>query len=222
MNPILAHLRLDPVLRPLVDELPYPEKRIHLSAIYPALLRSIVAQQVSTHAAAAIYRRFLACFALDADDPAASPTPEVLAKADKEKLRAAGLSYSKADYLRNIAAYFVEHPNADINLPKLSDEELIAELTTIKGVGQWTVEMMLIFTLGRPDVLPLDDLAVYQTMLELYQLPPDDSKRSLKAKMTRIAEAWRPYRSHACLYLYAYRHAQLAERKRSAKAKRKI
>lgn len=208
LDAIRAHLRRDAVLRPLIDELPYPDKRVHLSEVYPALLRSVVGQQVSTRAAAAIYGRFLELFDLPADDRTASPAPEVLAKADREALRGVGLSYSKADYVRNVATYFVEHPGAEGRLASLSDEDAIAELTSIKGIGRWTAEMMLLFALGRPDLLPLDDLAVYQSMIELYELPPDDPKRVLKARMTAIAEAWRPYRSHACLYLYAWRNSR--------------
>ena len=206
LDKIRQHLRRDPVLRPLVDELPYPDRRVHLSELYPALLRSIVGQQVSTKAAAAIYGRFLSSFDLDPADPLAVPSPRVLAKAPTEQLRQAGLSGSKANYVRNLAEYFVNHPTAHNDLVKLSDEALIKELCQIKGIGQWTVEMMLIFTLGRPDVLPLDDLAIYQSILELYDLPADTTKRKLKAQMTDLAEAWRPYRSHACLYLYAWRN----------------
>ena len=203
---VRAHLRRDPVLRPLVDALDFPEERIHLSAPYPALLRSVVGQQVSTKAAAAIYRRFLAAFDLAPDDPLAAPPPGVLAEADRETLRAAGLSYAKADYVRDIGAHFHARPRLPARLADMPDEAVVAELTQIRGVGRWTVEMVMLFALGRADLLPLDDLAVYQTMLELYGLDPDAPKRRLRAEMTGIAEAWRPYRSAACLYLYAWRN----------------
>lgn len=203
---LIAHLRQDAVLRPVIDELPFPEERIQMSEIYPALLRSIVGQQVSTAAARSIYKRFLALFDLDSEDLLTSPAPEVLAKAEEEELRSSGLSRAKSVYVREIAKYFVENPSAAGRLKNLPDEEIINELIQIKGIGRWTVEMMLIFTLGRKDLLPLDDLAIYQTMIDLYDLPATDTKRSLKARMTEIAEKWRPYRSIACLYLYAWRH----------------
>ena len=203
---VRATLRKDAVLRPLIDELPFPEERIQLREIYPSLLRSIVGQQVSTKAAAAIYRRFLLVFGLDGDDDTVAPTPKVLAKAAPDELRAAGLSWSKVSYVIAMAEYFVAHPKAEKSLQKMDDEEVIKELVSIKGVGRWTAEMMLIFAMGRTDLLPLDDLAIYQSIMELYELNPDAKKRELKKEMTELAEAWRPYRSIACLYLYSWRH----------------
>jgi len=205
---IRKHLRRDPVLRPLIDQLDFPEERVQLREVYPALLRSVVGQQVSTAAARAIYARFLGLFDLDQSDPLAVPLPEVLAKADLEFLRTAGLSRAKAAYVQATGRYFADNPAAADQLAAMSDEEAIAELVQIKGVGRWTAEMMLMFALGRPDLLPLDDLAIYQSIIALYDLPPDDPKRALKVRMREIAEAWRPYRSWACLYLYAWRHSQ--------------
>ena len=203
---VIAHLRRDPVLRPIVEAQAFPEERIHLSEVYPALLRAIVGQQVSTAAAASIYRRFLTGFGLDPDDPLARPAPAVLAKADPEDLRAYGLSRAKASYVVALAQYFRDRPTAEADLRALDDEAAVAELTSIRGVGRWTAEMMLIFAMGREDLLPLDDLAIYQSISELYGLDPTAKKRQLKAEMTAIAERWRPYRSLACLYLYGYRH----------------
>ena len=203
---VIGHLRRDPVLRPIVEAQAFPEERVHLSEVYPALLRAIVGQQVSTAAAASIYRRFLAGFDLDPNDPLARPAPHVLAKADPDDLRACGLSRAKATYVIALAAYFDARPDAETDLRALDDEAAIAELTGIRGVGRWTAEMMLIFAMGREDLLPLDDLAIFQSMIELYGLDPTAKKRTLKAEMTAIAEAWRPYRSWACLYLYGYRH----------------
>lgn len=206
----LTHLRRDPVLRPLLDALASPEPRVQLSEVYPSLLRAIVGQQVSTKAADAIYRRFLVGFDLDPADPLARPTPSVLAKADPNYLRTLGLSRGKASYVIALAEYFRERPNAEADFRALSDGAVVAELTSIRGVGHWTAEMMMLFAMGRPDLLPLDDLAIYQSMIELYGLDPTAKKRRLKAEMTAIAEAWRPHRSLACLYLYAYRHSTRA------------
>ena len=204
----MAHLRRDAVLRPLIDELPFPEQRPQLSEIYPALLRSIVGQQVSTAAAASIYRRFLELFDCDPQDPYACPRPEQVTAADQDDLRGAGLSRAKANYVRAVATYFAERPHAEQHLRALDDEAAVAELTAIKGVGRWTAEMMLLFALGRPDVLPLDDLAVRQSILQRYALDPDQRPAALRKQMMQLAEAWRPYRSYACLYLYAWRNAQ--------------
>ena len=204
---IIEQLRRDAVLRPIVDLLPFPEERVHLREVYPSLLRAIVGQQVSTLAAAAIYRRFLALFGLDPTDPLARPAPEVLAKADLDELRSAGLSRGKALYVQAMGQYFADHPDAEARFRKTEDDEaVIAELTSVKGVGRWTAEMMMIFAMGRQDLLPLDDLAIYQSMIELYGLDPTAKPRALKAEMAAIAERWRPYRSIACLYLYSWRH----------------
>lgn len=203
---IRMHLRADAVLRPLVDKLDFPEERIHLSEVYPALLRSIVGQQVSTAAAKAIYRRFLLHFDLDDGDVLASPAPQVLAKADLDELRNTGLSRGKALYVTALAQYFVDHSDTETRFQSLDDETIIAELTKIKGIGRWTAEMMLIFALGRQDLLPLDDLAIYQSMISLYDLDPTAKPRQLKPQMIAIADRWRPYRSIACLYLYAWRN----------------
>ncbi len=203
---VRLRLRKDAVLRPLIDELPFPEERIQLKEVYPSLLRSIVGQQVSTKAAGAIYKRFLMVFGLDGDDDTVAPKPTVLAKANPDELRAAGLSWSKVSYVIAMAEYFVAHPKAEESLRLMDDEAVINELVSIKGVGRWTAEMMLIFAMGRMDLLPLDDLAIYQSIMELYDLNPDAKKRDLKKEMTELAEAWRPYRSVACLYLYSWRH----------------
>ena len=204
---IRAHLRRDPVLRPLVDDFDFPEGRIQLGRVYPALVRAVVGQQVSVQAAASIYRRFLGLFDLEPDGLAATPPPGVLAAADPERLRSAGLSRAKAEYVRAVAGYFQERPTAEANLRALADEEAIRELTAIRGVGRWTAEMMLLFALGRLDLLPLDDLAIAQSITELYGLSAD-SPRALRAEQRAVAEAWRPYRSVACLYLYSYRRRE--------------
>lgn len=201
---IREHLRLDPVLRPLVDAYPMPEERVRLGHVYSALLRAVVGQQVSVQAAASIYRRFLGLFDLAPDGLSAAPAPAVLAEADPETLRTAGLSGAKARYVVSLAEYFRDRPTAEADLRDLDDEAAITELTSIRGVGRWTAEMTLMFALGRTDLLPLDDLAVSQTITELYALAAE-TPRALKAQQRAVAEAWRPYRSVACLYLYSHR-----------------
>ncbi len=166
--------------------------------IYLDLLSSIVSQQLSTKVAAVIFDRFIQLF------PECDPTPEALVEIDLEELRRCGLSYQKAGYLKNVAAHWIEHHSKGLkDWLAMDDEEIIADLTQIKGVGKWTVQMILMFQLGRLDILPLDDLGIRQGIVKLYQL--DELKgKPLLAEMTSVAENWRPYRSVACRYLWKW------------------
>jgi DNA-3-methyladenine glycosylase II len=159
---------------------------------YGALLRSIVGQQLSTKAARTIYERLTAMY----DDRA--PTPAELIATDPEDLRAVGLSRAKAAYLRDLAER-IEDGEVDLDhISELPDDEVSEQLTAVKGLGQWTVDMFLIFHLGRPDVLPVGDLGIRRAAQIAYGLKelPDP------AELERIAEPWRPHRSLACLYLW--------------------
>jgi DNA-3-methyladenine glycosylase II len=159
---------------------------------YGALVRSIVGQQLSTAAARTIYERVTEIFG------GRTPTPRELLEIDPELLRAAGLSRAKVAYLRDLAEH-VEDGELDLqSLPELDDAEVTAQLTAIKGLGPWTVDMFLIFHLGRPDVLPVGDLGIrraVQVQYGLKELPE-------AADLEQIAEPWRPWRSLACLYLW--------------------
>jgi DNA-3-methyladenine glycosylase II len=159
---------------------------------YGALLRSIVGQQLSTQAARTIYGRLTELFG------GRTPTPRELLEVDPELIREAGLSRAKVAYLRDLAEH-VEDGELDLQaLPELDDEEVSAQLVAIKGLGQWTVDMFLIFHLGRPDVLPVGDLGIRRAVQVQYGLKelPDAQK------LEEIAEPWRPWRSLACLYLW--------------------
>jgi DNA-3-methyladenine glycosylase II len=160
---------------------------------YGALLRSIVGQQLSTKAAASIYGRLIDIFGGHA------PTPKQLLAADPEEIRSAGLSRPKVAYLRDLAQH-VEDGALELELlPELPDEEVAAQLTAIKGLGQWTADMFLIFHLGRPDILPVGDQGIrraIQVEYGLRNLP--DAKR-----MRKIAKPWQPYRTLACLCLWS-------------------
>lgn len=120
-----------------------------------------------------------------------------------EDLRAAGVSRQKAQYIQNVARFFQEEQLLQKDWSKLDDQAIIDNLTVIKGVGRWTVEMLLMFTLRRPDVMPTDDLGIQQAMIQLYGL--EERGRPLHRKMTAIAEGWRPYRTYACRYLWKWR-----------------
>jgi DNA-3-methyladenine glycosylase II len=189
-------LKKDPILRKVIrktGEFPHGKHK----DIYFALLRSITSQQLSAKAGDTIFGRFLNLFS-DED-----PQPERLIKMKVEKLREAGLSYAKAGYLKNIAEYALTHGFEYRKLSKLSDEELIAYLTAIKGVGKWTAEMILMFTMNRPDILPLDDVGIRNAMKDLYGLKGDG--RKLLLEMEETASLWRPYRTLACRHLWRYR-----------------
>ena len=159
---------------------------------YGALLRSIVGQQLSTKAAHRIYERLTEPFG------GRAPAPRELLAADPESLRAAGISRAKVAYLRDLAARVEDGELSLDRLAELPDEEVSAQLTAVKGVGQWTADMFLIFHLGRPDVLPVGDLGIRRAVQAAYALPALPDAGALE----RIAERWRPYRSLACLYLW--------------------
>ena len=186
----------DPVMGALIDRLgPLDEeerRRGRPAEAYGALVRSIVGQQLSTKAARTIYERLIALFG------GRTPTPAELLAADPEEIRKAGLSRPKVSYLRSLAEH-VESGELELDrLTELPDEEVSAQLTAVKGLGQWTADMFLIFHLRRPDVLPVGDLGVRRAVERAYGLPdlPD------AAQLTEIAEPWRPQRSLASLYLW--------------------
>ena len=159
---------------------------------YGALLRSIVGQQLSTKAAATIYGRMTDMFG------GRTPSPEDLLAADPDAIRAAGLSRPKIAYLRDLAVRVRDGELELDGLTELSDEEVAAQLTAVKGLGQWTADMFLIFHLGRPDVLPVGDLGIRRAVQRAYELSDLPTVEELQA----IAEPWRPHRSLACLYLW--------------------
>jgi len=159
---------------------------------YGALVRSIVGQQLSTKAARTIYDRLTDMFG------GRTPTPAELLAADPDEVRTAGLSRAKVSYLRSLAEH-VESGELELaRLSELPDEEVSAQLTAVKGLGQWTADMFLIFHLRRPDVLPVGDLGIRRAVERAYGLPemPDP------ARLTEIAQPWRPNRSLASLYLW--------------------
>lgn len=193
----LAHLRrADPVMAELVATFsPLDEearRRGRPVDPYGVLLRSIVGQQLSTKAARTIYERLTALF----DDRA--PTPQELLAADPDSLRQAGLSRAKVAYLRSLAEHVIDGELELERIAELPDEDVSAQLTAVKGLGQWTADMFLIFHLGRPDVLPVGDLGIRRAAQMAYGLP----ELPAPAELARIAEPWRPHRSLACLLLW--------------------
>lgn len=161
---------------------------------YGALLRAITGQQLSVKAAAKIYLRVLDFFG------GKVPTPQQILDADPIALKeAGGLSHAKTSYLRSLAEHVVSGELELKKLDKLPDDEVIAELVAVKGLGVWTAHMFLMFHLGRDDVLPTGDLGIRKAIQEQYglkEMPNHD-------EMVVLAEKWRPYRTIACMYLWA-------------------
>jgi DNA-3-methyladenine glycosylase II len=159
---------------------------------YGALLRAIVGQQLSVKAAATIFDRVLAIFG------GKTPAAQDLLAADADELRAAGLSGRKVEYLKDLAARVASGELEVDRFDEVSDDEIIAELTAVRGLGVWTAHMFLMFHLGRPDVLPVGDLGIRNAVAAAYGLgePPKPDE------LERIAEPWRPHRTLACLYLW--------------------
>ncbi|HET9057458.1 MAG TPA: DNA-3-methyladenine glycosylase 2 family protein [Chitinophagaceae bacterium] len=166
--------------------------------VYLHLCSSIMSQQLSTKVARVFHKRFLDLYGDQ------EPTPEQIIDTPFEKLRAIGLSNAKATYVQNVCRFFIEQKITDKKLYQLSNEEVIALLTQIKGVGKWTVEMILMFTLGREDVFAIDDLGLQQAVIGLYDLKHRD-KKIMRNKILKISEQWAPYRTYACMYLWRWK-----------------
>lgn len=187
----IAVLRRDPVMARIIDERdPYVEPE--WDDEFERLIVSIINQQLSTASAAAVKQRVFALFDGEV-------TPETVLAADAEALREAGLSRTKVEYVKNAAEAFLERDLTREGLADHTDEEVIEELTRIKGIGEWTARMYLLFVLERADVLPLGDLAVRRGIEQLY----GDGEELTRAEMREIAEAWRPHRSAATKYIWA-------------------
>jgi DNA-3-methyladenine glycosylase II len=166
--------------------------------IFNALVDAIISQQISVKAADAIMGRLRAAL------PDGKVTPENLLTLDTESLRALGLSTPKARYVGNLVAHINSGQLQLEAFAELENEEIIRQLTAVKGIGRWTAEMCLIFTLGRPDILPTDDLGLLEGMRSACQLPARPTKKEAEA----IGELWRPYRTFATWYLWGFRRLE--------------
>lgn len=191
MRKAILHLkRSDPVLKALIQRVgPYGQRMA--PAGFPAVVRSIVYQQLSGKAAATIYGRLEKAVR-------GRMTPRSVLRLSEEQMRGLGLSRQKTAYIRDLAEKTLSREVDFRALPDLPDEEVIARLTAVKGIGEWTAQMFLLFALGRPDVLPTADLGIRAAMKGLYGL--DELPKP--AEMARIAAPWRPYCSVACWYLW--------------------
>jgi DNA-3-methyladenine glycosylase II len=195
--PHIAHLSKDKKLQKI---LPADTKFILVRKknIYLHLCNSIMSQQLSTKVADVFQKRFLDLYG------GKTPAAEQVVATPFETLRAIGLSNAKANYVINVCNFFIDENITDVRLYKMSNEEVIKYLTQIKGVGQWTVEMILMFSLGREDVFAVDDLGIQQAMCKLYKINATD-KKAMKEKMLTISKKWSPYRTYACRYLWRWK-----------------
>jgi len=189
-------MRRDPVLCEIIKRYGacrLAEASTARSDPFLAIVRAITGQQLSTKAGATIYARFCALFSNDGP-----PRPHSVALVSDEQLRTIGLSGQKVRYVRDLCAKVADGSLPLDRLPTLPDEEVIEALTRVKGLGRWSGEMYLMFRLQRPDVLPVDDLGIVKAVQKLYRL----RKPPKPARILKIGEAWRPYRSVASWYLW--------------------
>ena len=198
--PHLKHLAKDAKLVPLLETLqPYElEKKTNTCL---RLCASIMSQQLSTKVAAVIYNRFLGLY------EGGNPTPVQIIETPFETLRAIGLSNAKVNYVQNVAQHFLEKKATDESVNGMSDTEVVEFLLPIKGVGRWTIEMLLMFTLGREDVFAVDDLGIQQAMAKIYNLD-STNKKAFKQQMIDISATWAPYRTYACFYLWKFKDSK--------------
>lgn len=191
---VRTKLKKDPIMANIIENVILPDNTSS-GIIYHDLIRSITGQQLSVRVAQVIFNRLVNLYG------GMIPTPHQLHDTEHETLRSVGYSNQKANYIRNVASFFLERGKEYEEWSQYSDEEVMKELIQIKGVGKWTVEMVLMFTLERPDVMPVDDLGIQMGMKHFYGLT--EEKRALKVKMLEISEQWRPYRTYACRWIWA-------------------
>ena len=195
----IRHLRQnDPVMAKIIERVD-PLHFEHNSEEFASLLEYIIYQQLALVAARKIHERFEALF------KSQKLTPQVLLRTPDAKLRQIGLSTRKIGYMKDLARHVIKGRVNFKKLRELSDEEVIEKLTRVKGIGQWTTQMFLIFTLGRTDVLPTGDFGFRKGVQEAYKLSEPPSSRYL----LDLAETWRPYRSIATMYIWKNRRLNM-------------
>lgn len=203
----LQHLKKDKKLTKIIGE-PLPALVLRKN-IPLRLMASIMSQQLSTTVAQVIYRRFLEIY------NGKEPKPQQVLDTPFDVLRGIGLSNAKVNYIHNVARFCIENEMTDKKLLTLTNEEIIEQLVAIKGVGKWTVEMLLMFTLGREDVFAVDDLGIMQGMIKAYNLDATDKKK-VKEQMVKISTKWSPYRTYACMHIWQWKDMKPVPKKEGA------
>jgi DNA-3-methyladenine glycosylase II len=193
----IPHLSKDKKLKKLI-EAGEPHSLTKRKNICTYLCASIMSQQLSTKVAKVIHNRFIDLYG------GKEPTPQQIIDTPLEQLRAIGLSNAKANYVKNVAQFEIDHGMDHKRLNKMENEDIIEYLTQIKGVGRWTVEMLLMFALGREDVFAIDDWGVQNAMINLYKLDRTDKKK-FREDLLRISKKWSPYRTYACVHLWRWK-----------------
>ena len=196
----IIHLSKDKKLKTIIDlQQPFALKK--RNKVYLSLCSSILSQQLSTKVADVLYKRFLDLFGGE------EPTAQQILDTPAPVFRSIGFSNAKASYVHNVCRFFIENKITDARLHKMNNEEVFDLLTQIKGVGKWTVEMILMFTLGREDVFAHDDLGLRQSVIKLYKIKETD-KKLLREKIEKISLKWSPYRTYASRYLWGWKDGE--------------
>ena len=185
-------LKRDKKLLVLINEFGRPDYKLKQN-YFQSLLRSIVFQQLSGKAAQTIYERFVNLI-----PKTSNLCPNEVLKLDKDEMRKAGLSFQKINYVKNLADYFEKNSFQKKDVERIYDQEISKELIQIKGIGQWTVDMFLMFTLNRPDILPYKDLGIQKGIMKILYMKNLPTKK----EMENCSSKWRPYRTIACWYLW--------------------
>jgi DNA-3-methyladenine glycosylase II len=188
----IAHLRsADPIMAAIIDRVG-PLKINYRRERFPALVQAIIFQQLAGRAAQTIHDRFVLAIG------GGIPTPEAVLAATDEALRGAGLSRGKMAYIRDLASHVQGRLLDFKRFPRMTDDEVVAHLTCVKGIGRWTAEIFMMFNLRRPDILPVDDLGVRMAVMKAYGLPVPPPPKELR----EFGERWKPHRTAAAWYLW--------------------
>ena len=189
INDAIKHLSKNETIKTLIDK--YPKPKFSLNDNYfDSLCKSIIYQQLSGKVAKIIYNRFLTLFSKKI------PTPNQYLKIKNSDLKNIGLSKQKIDYINNVSKFFIEKNQIDFKIS--SDQDIQKQLISIKGIGQWTIDMFMMFTLYKADILPVGDLGIKKAFKQLYNLKELPSEQFMLNKALK----WQPYRTIACCYLW--------------------
>lgn len=195
-HPYLLHLSKDPIFKKIVEE-SAPRELKENDNMTLFLYTSIINQQLSTKVGDVIFKRFISIYHEN------EPTSKQVIETPIEDLQAIGLSKSKANYIKNVAQFDIEHGLGFDKLTKMTDQEVSNFVTAIKGIGPWSAQNLLMFGLGREDVFSSDDLIIQNAMGLLFNLDKTDKKK-FKEEINRLSLQWSPYRSYACLHLWQW------------------
>ncbi len=196
----IIHLSKDKKLKTIMD-VQQPYALLKRNKVYLRLCASILSQQLSTRVSEVLYKRFLHLY------KGKEPTAQQILETPATVFRSIGFSNAKASYVHNVCRFFIENKITDARLNNMSNDEVLDLLTQIKGVGKWTVEMILMFTLGREDVFAMDDLGLKNSVIKLYKIKETD-KKLLREKIEKISLKWSPYRTYASRYLWGWKDGE--------------